>query len=554
VTIANSNPGTQTPGPASFISLSGAGIKGPVNATTWTRMLAFRYTGPTPTDRAVIWSTMDRQRSGNLPSGSQFWFSIDNNGHFYCALGGPTGNNVTAFYPQSGGVSFSVNDSDWHLVGVSMNATTGDLWVSCDGQATHFINAAGVNPTNCQSDALGNWIDDTTGNGAVWNFKGDISYAMEFPTALGPSDFGAIYSAWKNAFAGDSSDERYSRILTYAGYNGPTSIQIGQSQNMGPMATDGQDALSALGDVVITENGEHYVDRAGVVTFRSRSSRYNATTPMYVFGENTAGGEFPYEEIELDFDPTHLANLVQVTQTSTSQVFTAADETSQTNYFPRTMQRDVNSASALECQDAAGYLMSRYRNPLPRVSTLKLHPSANPSLWPVCLGLELGTRVRIMRRPLGAPAIQIDAFVEQIQWSIDDKGEAFLTLQCSPIDPQPYAAFAAWRTTLGAASSVGQNTITINAPTFDNLNPLAAQITPGQQLVVGQGGSVPETMTVQSVTSTGSPWTTGTVTFTANLAHSHTNGFAVTEVLPTGATAASTWDTSGTFDHVAFSY
>lgn len=552
VTISNSNPGSPTPGPASFIALSDVGIKGPQTTNTWTRMVAFRYTGPTPTDRAVIWSTMDRQRSGGLPSGSQFWLTVDSAGKFYAALGGPT-NNTVAYYPQAGGANITVNDGNWHLVGVSMNATTGDLWVVVDGAASYWSGAQLNNPTNCLSDVLGNWCDDTTGNGTVWNFKGDISYAIEFPTALGSADFTAIYNAWKNSFAGDSTDQRYARLLTYAGYTGPTNIQSGQTRAMGPMVTGGQDALSALGDVVITENGEHFVDRAGVITFRSRASRYNAATPAYVFGERVDLGEFPYEELELDFDPTHLANLVTITQTPTTQKFTGADATSQTNYFPRTMQRDVNSTSALECQDAANYLVSRYKNPLPRVSTLKLHPSANTALWPVCLGLELGTRVRIMRRPLGAAAIQLDAFVEQIQWQMDDKGEAFLTLQCSPIDPQPYGEFAAWHTTLKTTVASGVTSITVNA-SQDTANPLATQLPAGTALTLGQGTATQETVTVSAVGATSPGWTSAVITLTAATTKAHTAGDAVNEVLPAGATDPAAFDSLAKFDSVAFSY
>jgi hypothetical protein len=552
VTIANSNPGTPVPGPASFISLSDVGIMGPKTANTWTRMVAFRYTGPLPTDRAVIWSTMDRQRSGGLPSGSQLWFAIDTAGKFYLAMGGPT-NNTVSLQPTNGSGAITVGDGNWHLAGVSMNTNTGDLWVSIDNVTTHWGSASASNPTGCQSDALGNWVDITTGNGSVWNFQGDISYAMEFPTALGPTDFTAIYSAWKSSFAGDSTDQRYARILTYAGYTGPSSIQTGVTRSMGPMVTSGQDALSALADIVITENGAHYVDRQGIVTFRSRGSRYNATSAVYTFGENEAAGEFPYEQAELDFDPTHLANIVQVTQTSTSQVFTAADSTSQTNYFPRTMQRDVNATSALECLDAANYLVSRYKNPLSRVSTLKLHPSANPALWPVCLGLELGTRVRIMRRPMGAPAIQIDAFVEQIAWSVDDKGEAFVTLQCSPIDPQPYGEFAAWHTTLKTSVASGVSAITVNA-SQDTVNPLASQIPAGTQLVLGQGSANQETVTVLSVGATSPGWTSAVITLTGATTKAHTANDVICEALPAGTTNPAAFDTLATFDSVAFSY
>jgi hypothetical protein len=553
VTISNNQPGTNTVGPATFISLSKAGIKGPQTANTWSRLIAFKYTGPTPTSAAYIWTAFDSQRANNLPAGSRIGFRIDTSGRFVVDLAGPSG-NVVAYMPLSGGSGVNVVDGNWHIGGISMNATTGDVYATVDGNTSYWSAQGANNPVGCVSDSLGGWVDPTVGNGTAWNYKGDLSYAMEFPSALTSSDFGAIYGAWKNAFTGDSSDTRYMRILVYAGYSGPRNLQAGMTTSMGPMVTEGQDALSALNEVVTTENGEHFVDRAGVITFRSRAARYNSTAPVYTFGERTDLGELPYDTVELDYDPTHLGNLVTVTQKNTGQTFTAVDATSQANYFPRTITRTVDTTSALEAQDAASYLMGRYRNPLPRVSKLELSPSSNPGLWAACLSLELGTRVRIMRRPLGAPAIQIDAFVEQIQWSVTDKGTATVSLQCSPVDPQPYAEFAAWRTTLGADVAAGAATITVKAPAFDSVNPLAAQITPGQQLVVGQGGAVPEIMTVLSVSNTGTNWTTGTITFTANLAHNHTNGFAIGEPLPSGVSDVSTYDSLSVFDSVAFSY
>jgi hypothetical protein len=155
---------------------------------------------------------------------------------------------------------------------------------------------------------------------------------------------------------------------------------------MGPAAIDGQDAVSALQATVDTENGEHFVDRQGFIQFKSRSARYNATVPMYTFGENVTAGEWPYEDVTLDYDSTHLSNQVTVTQESSGQNFYATDATSITSFFPRTMTRTINASSTAECQDAANYLLSRYKNPAQRVSSIKLHPSAYPAMWPVMPG------------------------------------------------------------------------------------------------------------------------------------------------------------------------
>ncbi|MEV4438526.1 hypothetical protein AB0K09_05805 [Streptomyces sp. NPDC049577] len=546
VTINNPDPGTNLISEASFINLTGLGIKGPANpGGTWSRMFAFRYTGPTPSSMAVIWSCFDLHAGG----GSSLYWKITPSGLLQMVMSGPT-NNVTVFQPSL----TPVTDANWHLVIASYNHTTAQLIISLDGGATFWYPVdPTIEPTGLVSDSVGGWIDPTTGNGSAWQYKGDLSFVAEFPTALSSTDCANLYSAWKSACAGESTSARYARILRYAGYTGVSSIQAGLTTSMGPAAIDDQDAVSALQAVVDTENGQHFVDRAGHVTFLARSARYNATTPVYVFGENTAAGELPYQDCQLDFDSTHLSNQVTVTQAPTNQLFYAQDATSITNFFPRTLTRTINSNSALECQDAANYLLSRYKNPATRVAALRLHPSAYPALWPVCLNLELGMRVRVVRRPPGVPAITVDCFVEQIQTGMDDQGEAFWTLQCSPADLTPYGLFAAWHTTLKTSTAAGVSSITVNA-SQDTTNPLAAQLAPGQQIVLGQGAANQETVTVSAVGATSPGWTQATLTLTAATTKAHTAGDVICEPLPAGITDPATWDTVSAFDSVAFAY
>jgi hypothetical protein len=362
-----------------------------------------------------------------------------------------------------------------------------------------------------------------------------------------------IYQAWKSACAGESSDARYGRILRYAKYNGVSNLQPGLTTSMGPANISGQDAMSALQAVVETENGAHFVDTAGAIQFRSRSARYNALSPAYTFGERVDLGEWPYEEVTLDYDSTHLSNQVTVQQEGTQQNFPAVDAASVTAYFPRTMSRTINASNTAECQDAADYLLSRYRQPAQRVSSLKLHPSANPALWPVCLSLDLGTRVRVMRRPPGAPPVQVECFVENISWEFDDAAEAWLTLQCSPADLTPYGTFAAWHTKLNTTVSAGVSAITIKAPA-DNVNPLAAQLAPGQQLTLGQGTANAEAVTVLTVGATSPGWTTAAITLTAPTTKAHTANDVICEPLPAGTTDPTTWDGVAMFDSIAYAY
>jgi hypothetical protein len=549
VTISNSNPGTNlTSGGATCISLNAAGITGPANPSgSWTRMFAFRYTGPTPTSLAVLWSCFSR----NSSTGSRMYFQIGSDGKLALAMAGPTtGGTAIIFVPGA-----TVADSNWHLAIASYSHANATLIVSVDGASTTWPSFdPTLEPTGLISDNVGGWVDPTVGNGTTFNFKGDMSFVAEFPSALSSTDITNLYNAWKSSCSGESTDARYNRILRYAAFTGPSSVQAGLTTSMGPAQLAGQDALSALQSVVDTENGEHFVARDGTLTFKSRSARYNALTPAVIFGENAAAGEIPYEDAQLDYDPTHLSNLVTITQASTNQTFVAQDATSQTNYFPRSLTRTINSSSALECQDAANYMLSRYKTALTRVQLLKVHVSANPALWPTLLSLELGTRVRVMRRPPSpAPTIQVECYAEAIQWDWDDHGEAFMTLQCSPADSTPYAIFAAFHTTLNGSPAAGVTSITINAGA-DNTNLAAAQLGPGQQLVLGLNTANQETVTIKAVGATSPGWTTATITLTAATTKSHTNGDTVCEPLPSGVTDPTVYDNSAKFDSIAFAY
>lgn len=544
-TFNNANPGTQVLSGATFIKLGSAGILGPAS-NPWTRMIAFRYTGPTPTSSATLWSGFDSQRSGGNPSGSNLLLSINSAGNLQWSSQGPTGVSGS----RTAGTT-NVVDGDWHLVIFGFDVANTATFVSLDGVFTGFSSPAATAPTGLISDNIGAYVDPTVGNGTIQTFKGDVSFVAEFPSRLTSAQTSDLYAAWKSSCTGDSTDARYARILRYAGYSGATSLQSGLTTSMGPATVDGQDAMSALQAVVDTEGGAHFVDRAGVVTFRSRSARYNSTTPMYIFGEGA--GEYPYEDCQLDYDSTHLSNQVTVTQDGTGQNFYATDAASITAYFPRSMSRSINSSSTAECQDAANYLLSRYRQPALRVSSIKLHPSANPVLWPVLLNLELGTRVRVMRRPPNVTPITIDCFVENIQADFSDDGECFYTLQCSPADLTPYAIFSSWHTTLNASIASGVTSIVVNA-SADNTNPLAAQLASGDQIVLGQNTANQETVTVSAVGATSSGWTTATITLTAATTKSHTAGDVVCEPLPTGVTDPTAYDAVSKFDSCAFTY
>lgn len=548
VTISNSNPGTSTStGGASYLELDASGIGGMASVTS-TRMFAFRYTGPTPTVSAALWSQLSGYAPWNLYVGILPSGAITVTGTV-----GPDG-NLTATLTNP-----SVLDGNWHLmhvVGVPAdhaNEIPPGYEFYLDGVDVGGFIGVGQLLTPVTSDVYGTSL--TAANDASNNFKGDFACLAEFPVPLSATDVTSMYTAWRNNALGESTGSRYARILRYAGFTGSTFVDGGNTQSMGPAALSGADALSALQAVVDTEAGAHWVQGDGSIRFRGRSGRYNAATPALVFGDGP--GELPYEDLQLDYDSTHLANIVQVTQTSTGQVFTAQDAASIAAYFPRVMTRSVDSTDPLECQDAANYLLSRYKNPLPRVTALRLHLSGTPGLWAAVLALDLGTRIRVMRRPKGAPAITVDCFVEQMQWDIDDKGGAFVTLQCSPADTTPYATLAAFRTIIYGSTTIAAGTSGIPvAPMLgDNSQQLAALVGHGQRIEIEPGTANAEILTVNFVTATvpGS-WNFGNLVMTTPTVFAHAAGSVVRELLPSGQTDPTAWDTRAHLDSIAIAY
>lgn len=555
VTLSNGSPGTATAAPATF--LTGApGVNGPA-AGSWSRAIAFRYTGPKPTGtgQVALWTAGDSAFNpvGALVTGTGIQVYMDTNGRINLVfMSAGTGAIVT----PTGGAAVDTSGGNWHLAIVGYNSATGGGFVSVDGQTTALgspypgftFNGPGV------AETIGAWPNGTAGGATAYNFSGDIAYVTEFPSYLNSTACSALYSAWKTAFLGDSTDQRYARILGWAGYTGATDIATGQTRSMGA-AKGGSDAMSLLQAVVETENGNHWVSPTGAVTFRGRATRYNSLTPAYVFGERTDLGEFPYEELTLDYDSTHLANFVEVTQDNSGQKFTASDATSQAAYFPRSMSRTVDTTDPTEARAAAGYLLSRYRNPVIRITGMTLHPGGNPALWPVCLALEIGTRIRVMRRAGAAPAIQLDVFVEHLSWTVDDQNDAVLTVQCTPVDPTPYALFSAFHTTLQTAVVGAVQNIVINPPADGNTGPLNGIFGPPSSLIIEPGtanSDGPHVLLPASNNNTG--WTGAGVSFSVSTSHTHSVGAVVSEVLPAGVVDPATWDASAAFDAVAFAY
>lgn len=567
VATFNNNSTVSTPvNPETFISLGAvATVPGPPVTGAWTRILSFRAPAAPATGSDIFYLWDARANTG--AGFQEFFIAIDGSlGNLFAGVA-----DATNAGPDYIGGS-NICDGNWHHVAVVFNTATLAGSVYLDGVSVATGSCA-VIPAGFTSDVLGCAVQ---GGSKVYfgGAKADVALCVEVPSALSSPQILSLYNTWRSADTGDSSDQRASRILQWVGFTGPTALDAGDSTSLGP-ATDvnGLDGLSALQNVTDTEGGEQFIARDGTYTFYNRDRRLSAATPVVVFGENTSAGEIPYEDLQFDFDPTIVENDVTITQVESNQNFYALNPASQLTYGTRSYQKSNQSTFMQEVQDQADWFASTFGYPKLRAASITIHPAANPALlWPVCLSMELGQYVQVNRRPMGSTVGALDevtlfGFVENIAWSANNGADATLTMQISPAvgtggGPSQVTAYpwnlALLHTTIHSTALSGQPTITIDAlPTsaFSTLDQNLVQGGPGQLLTIGSGLGTQETLTIASVSATSLGYTTATITFTGNLAHTHNPGEIVRETL--GLATASGWqnlDSHSALDSALITY
>lgn len=544
VTMTNPNVGvggSSTQESCSWIQLDSVGIKGVPATGGWTRQVAFRNTGA-GTQSGGLWYTTNPSFQGTQ---QVFQISFGTGGSSGIGVEITSGGGVgSVWFPATG----SYADGNWHLMHCVMASTNKTFTIYIDGvQVYTNTTASSQNITGTGSDVLGAFIYPGI-NQFYGGYNGDLAHVAQFNTPLTSTQVSNLYVSWRNCWNGDTATARYGRILNWAGYSGLRNLETSATTNMGPatdcvpsndgggnLTTSGTDALTALSNVVITENGNHFIDGQGTLQFQARTDRYQPFTPVVTFGEKTALGEIPYEDCKFDYDTTQVANDCQITRNYTSQVYFAEGNAqspvnpgSQVRYGVRTLQRTVNTNGATEPQDAANFFLYRYGVADPRVSTIKVHVSALynsvPTAWSQMLGLELGAMVTVNRRPNPSfPAISWNGFVESIHWDMRPR-EAFVTFQLSPADKYQFWLLSALYGTLHAQANAGFATVSINPLPDGATNPAKCNFPFGQTVLFEPNTPRAEIAVVTAVSTTVAGYASATLTLDRNLAFTHASG------------------------------
>jgi hypothetical protein len=264
---------------------------------------------------------------------------------------------------------------------------------------------------------------------------------------------GAALPAAAAAGAGELSGARVSRILDAAGWydaaRGMSAVSAGAS---GVQATTlGATALELLQVTAASEIGALYVDAEGKVTFRGRHDVLTdprSATVQAVFGDRPGtvqadGTELYYSAVTRPATDLSLANDIQATRDG-GAMQEVRDAASIARYlFARTYGRsDLILQTDAEALNWAQYVAYITAAGTPEFDAITTIPAADPdSLWPVVLGLEIGDRIQVWRRPPGmaSPVTRdclirgithvIEAGTWEVTFSLQDASRySFLTL------------------------------------------------------------------------------------------------------------------------------
>lgn len=513
----------------------------------WTRLICFRTTNQPGTggrfNIATLWgATGPGYLSG---SGNQSVANVEIFSTGYCTMKLQNAANTAFTYNVD--TTTYVCDGNWHSVVLSLSADGKTARLIVDGAITSATTAASMGSSTYTIDAIGATL--TTNGENTSSFNGDIAYFAQWNTELDATTANELSRGFAYAWSNDDISSRINRLLALASFHpgsAATFQAFGSQGVLGSMGLTGRTALDAIQESADTENGQFAVDCFGNPTLYGHLWRWIQNTPIVTFGENLAGGEVPVkDDIKFEQDPAHLYNDIQITcdgaadATDVNRLQEVEDTTSQTSYFPQTLTRTINPQQVLTGNSMANYLLSLYKDPHTRLQGVTVDLAHSAALQKKVMGLHFADLVRVMKRPTAAPAKQLDGFIEQLEWSGDDTGEKLqLHLQVSPASQYRYGIISAAWAQLQSSYAAGISTITVGPVAGVNSIP-AQQIIPGAvgyQMTLGYGTAAAETVTVQSVQTVSSGYSTVQITLTAPTANSHTVNDYLCDPLPGTAT------------------
>lgn len=178
----------------------------------------------------------------------------------------------------------AINDGNPHHLAATWTTTTGTLALYVDGvSAGSVVSTAGAGRHEASGDHV-----TAGGSSHTDPLTGTVAYVAAFPSVLSGARIAEHAAGVLDGFTGETVTERIDRYNRWAGYPYPTVTHIGTAAVVGNYDTDGKSLTDAINAVATVEDGLAYIDGAGVLTMRGRSTLIN-TDPAFTIPGPTDG-------------------------------------------------------------------------------------------------------------------------------------------------------------------------------------------------------------------------------------------------------------------------
>lgn len=305
--------------------------------------------------------------------------------------------------------------------------------------ATLYIDGV-ADGAGAQSTAL-MWVSShwllVGGSPKLAFFSGTINHVAVYGSALTAARLAAHAAAGLTAFGGERSDQRISRLSSYADLQSLTpaarpgvwvldsatasvlgsstvvadtdlDVETGSAQVWGQGA-GGFAPLAGMEQVAATEGGLVLADREGFLRFHGRAHRYNRAPVARI---DLADGDVQ-PDLEVGFDDADVANDVTVTTEDGAEVryVDQASVDQRGRYGGAGMS--VLTRDATDAFSAASWRVTRHTRPRARYRRVTVDLTAVPAeLAAQVLAVDVGDRLDLINLPDQAPASTAALFVE----------------------------------------------------------------------------------------------------------------------------------------------
>lgn len=357
-------------------------------------------------------------------------------------------------------------DAGFFHIALTVGTTAWTIYINGSSAAT---GPANLPPTISWLEFMGSADRQYTGS----MLNGECGHLAVFGIGLLPDRIQAIYLAGAPSpqtiaggaastvtgaqFATDYPAVRMERLLAYGGWTGPRSISQSSVTQMAPItdiqgdstvisasgqvtaSADGQQAATAVGNIVFSDGGFMFTDGSGTLCYYSRGDLY-VTASRWTLGEDTAAGEIPYlPDAVLGYDKSLLYDSAQLTQSSSvsgapvvAVSLPAIAAHGQYVYNATAYQDDINQVA-----DEASWIVSTRGVVSLRAESLTSDAMANAAVWPFLLGVQPAQPFTAHRRPQGATyTVTVYPVTSQITKSLDFQGGVATVKVASDMFPE----------------------------------------------------------------------------------------------------------------------